>query len=72
MKMSETDLTEHIEKYFQSQRAFVDQALDTVEVDRPRRLRLVQTLVHNAYREGMQFAMGTLLGNVSFTKVTDE
>lgn len=72
MKISETDLTMHIENYFKSQQAFVDQSLDNVEVDRPRRLRLIQTLVHNAYREGMTFAVGAALGNISLTKVADE
>lgn len=69
MKISETDLTMHIENYFQSQKAFVDQTLDAVDVDRPQRLRLVQALVHNAYREGMHFAVGSALGNILLTKV---
>ena len=69
MKISETDLTMHIENYFQSQKAFVDQSIDNVDVDRPMRLRLVQALVHNAYREGMHFAVGAALGAVTVTKV---
>ena len=68
MEISDTDLTVHIENYFQSQRAIVDQAIEAVEVDRPHRLRLVQTLIHNAYREGMQFAMGAVLGARGITK----
>lgn len=64
MKISNTDLMEHIERYFQSQRAIVDQALEAVEVDRAKRHRLVQTLVHNAYREGITFAVGAALGNI--------
>ncbi len=71
MKLTETDLTMHIENYFKSQQAFVDQSLDAVEVDRPRRLRLIQTLVHNAYREGMTFAMGTALVTRAITGATD-
>jgi len=73
MEISDTDLTAHIERYFQSQRAIVDQSLDAVEVDRQRRLRLVQTLVHNAYREGITFAVGAALGNRGITSgATDE
>lgn len=72
MEISETDLTEHIERYFQSQRAIVDQSIENVDVDRPRRLRLVQTLVHNAYREGMHFAIGAALGARGITGGTDE
>ncbi len=72
MEISNIDLTAHIENYFQSQRAIVDQSLDAVEVDRPRRLRLVQTLIHNAYREGMSFAMGAVLGARGITKVSND
>ncbi len=72
MEISDTDLTEHIERYFQSQRAIVDQSLEAVDVDRQRRLRLVQTLVHNAYREGITFAVGAALGNRGITGATDE
>ena len=73
MEISDTDLTAHIERYFQSQRAIVDQSLDAVEVDRQRRLRLVQTLVHNAYREGITFAVGAALGARGITPgATDE
>jgi len=73
MEISETDLTEHIERYFQSQRAIVDQALEAVEVERAKRHRLVQTLVHNAYREGITFAVGAALGTRGITSgATDE
>lgn len=68
MEISDTDLTAHIENYFKSQQAFIDQTLDAVDVDRPRRLRLVQTLIHNAYREGMTFAMGSALLTRGITK----
>jgi len=65
-KMTDTDVTKHIEGYFQSQRAIIDQACDsTVPADA--RLKLIQTLVHNSYREGMQFSTGLFLGNITLT-----